>query len=350
MEVTALAHTDFILILDETFEAGLSDRDVAELVISVVMSLSQQREKARKGSPSPRSWRCYFLSTSNFSLDVLAQRGGVALNDAHRSRLTEIPLPASGHGIYEELHGFASGESLTDALVPRCRRYFGGAGFEFQKRVVADYQADASGLRKWLGHRRKKYRNALKALAEKEGLTPLKRSTGRCATVYAAGALAIKFGILPGTKKELLAAILSCQLDGLRVTRQEPNSEGKSGAVPAVTLKCQLITWLEQHQSEFLDLDKERPKKGSHEFGSVPGYTATFKGKKWLYLTADQLREVIGSGARADQLKRELADSKLLERAGSRYVVQRPIFSGETGNKGYQFIHAFKATILENDD
>jgi putative DNA primase/helicase len=204
VEVTALAHSDYLLILDETFEAGLSDREIAQLVLTVIMILSQQREKARNNSPPPRSWRCYFLSTSNFSLDALAQRGGVDLNDAHRSRLTEIPLPASGHGIYEDLHGFASGEALTDSLVPSCRRYFGSAGLEFQKRVVADYQADASGLKKWLQHRREKYRNALKVLTEKEGLTPLKRSTGRCATVYAAGALAIKYGILPGTKKEFV--------------------------------------------------------------------------------------------------------------------------------------------------
>lgn len=148
VEVTALAHSDFILILDETFEAGSSDKEIAQLVISVIMTLAQQREKTRKNSPgSPRSWRCYFLSTSNFSLGELAQRGGVVLNDAHRSRLTEIPLPVSDHGIYEELHGFASGEAMTDALVSRCRRYYGSAGLEFQKRLVSDHQADASSLR-----------------------------------------------------------------------------------------------------------------------------------------------------------------------------------------------------------
>jgi hypothetical protein len=118
-----------------------------------------------------------------------------------------------------------------------------------------------------------------------------------------------------------------------------------------VSLRAKLIAWLQQHQHEFLDLDKERPKKGSHKFGSVPGYMATFKNKKWIYLTADQLHEIIGSGAGAVQLKKELVDGKLLERASAgRYVVQRPIFSGEKGNKGYKSVHAFKASILENGD
>jgi hypothetical protein len=221
---------------------------------------------------------------------------------------------------------------------------------EFQKRVVADYQVDAGGVRKWLRHRRCKYRDALKALAEKEGLTPLKRSTGRCAAVYAAGSLAIKYGILPGTKKDLLAAILSCQLDGLRVVKQEAKPEGKSEPASAGSLRAKLITWLGDHQHEFMDLDKKRPKKGSHEFGSVPGYLAFFKGKQWFYLTADQLRQIIGSGTGAAQLKKGLADAKLLEKAGGRYVVQRPIFSGEVGNKGWEWAHAFNASILENNN
>jgi putative DNA primase/helicase len=70
VEITALAHNDNLLILDETFEAGSSDREIAQLVVSVIMTLAQQREKARQtNTGSPRSWRCYFLSTSNFSLE-----------------------------------------------------------------------------------------------------------------------------------------------------------------------------------------------------------------------------------------------------------------------------------------
>jgi hypothetical protein len=34
----------------------------------------------------------------------------------------------------------------------------------------------------------------------------------------------------------------------------------------------------------------------------------------------------------------------------NRYVIQRPIFSGEKGNKGYRSVHAFRACILKNDD
>ena len=77
--------------------------------------------------------------------------------------------------------------------------------------------------------------------------------------------------------------------------------------------------------------------------GSVPGYRAKFKGKKWLYVTAEQLSKIIGDGDDADQVKKELVQSGILCRGNNgRYVVQRPVFSGQKGNKGYRRVHAFR--------
>jgi hypothetical protein len=96
-------------------------------------------------------------------------------------------------------------------------------------------------------------------------------------------------------------------------------------------------------------LDKKMPGRGKHKFGSVAGYFATFKGKKWFYLTSDKLKEIIGSGENADQLKTELAADGLLDRASSgKYLVQRRIFSEANGNKGYRWVHAVRAKILQD--
>ena len=43
---------------------------------------------------------------------------------------------------------------------------------------------------------------------------------------------------------------------------------------------------------------------GKHTFGSVPGYKATFKGKKWYYLTSNQLKEIIGGGEECEGTSR----------------------------------------------
>jgi putative DNA primase/helicase len=347
VEITALAHNDCLLILDETTLAGSDDRERAQVVTTVVMRLSQLREKQRKTNVGPaRSWRCYFLSTSNFTLDVLAQNGKVVLNDALRSRLTDVPLPTGGKGIYEDLHGLVSGDKLTDALIVRCRNYYGVAGREFQRQLVEDRQRSLKQPRESLSGWRTRYVRALKAKAKAEGLKPLQRSTGRCATVYAAGRLAIEYGIVPWNKKELLQAILSCQLDGLRSAKAEHLATDTSVS----GLRRKLVAFLRDQRREFMDLDKEKPRRGKHRFGSVPGYSATFKGKKWLYLTADQLTRIIG-GEHAYQLKKELAAEKLLDRASTgRYVVQRRIFSGIEGNKGHKYVHAFRARLVKSED
>jgi putative DNA primase/helicase len=345
VEVTALAHNDCLLILDETTLAGSNDRSRAETVITVIMTLTQQREKERMTNvQSARSWRCYFFSTSNLTLDALADRGKVVLDDALRSRLTEIPLPTGGKGIYEELHGFPSGGELTDTLVASCRKYYGTAGRAFERRLVEHRKKDVKQLRESLAEWRNEYIRALTPKAQAEHLKPLQRSTGRCATVYAAGRLAITYDLVPWTEKELLDAVLCCQLDGLR----HSNVAGEQAATSVSDLRRKLEGYLLSHRSKFMDLDGDLPRRGWHKFGSVPGYKASSKGKKWYYLTNTQLKGIIGGGNNAKRLKDELAAAGLMDRPSTgRHVVQRPIFYGK-GNKGYEWLHAFRAKILQD--
>ena len=345
IEVTALAHNDSLLILDETTLAGQDDKKRAEVVSGVVMALAQQNEKQRLTNvESARWWRCFFLSTSNLTLNELALRGNVVLNDAHRSRLTDVPLPAGGFGIYENLHGFSSGEKLTDALIVRARNCCGSAGLEFQKRLVADCSSNEPKLRKWLTQRRKVYTNRLNAQAKAKGVKPLSRSTGRCATVYAAGCLASKYGIVPWEKAELLRAVLLCQMDGLGQATAELSATDTS----VVGLRKKVFAYLCDRRGKFVDLDKVNLRPNSHKLGSAPGYKATFKGKEWLYVTAERLKKIIGAGGNADQLKQELAKAGVMDCPTSgRYVVQRPLFAGLKGNKGYRHVHAFRTTKID---
>jgi hypothetical protein len=310
------------------------------------MALAQLREKERMTNvQSARSWRCYFFSTSNFTLDAFADLGNVVLDDAVRSRLTEIPLPVDGKGIYEQPHGFPSGAELTDALARRCRKYYGVAGREFESRLVEARKKDVKSLRESLAKWRTEYVRALKRQARTEQLKPLQRSTGRCATVYAAGRLAITYDLVPWTEKELLDAALSCQLDGLRHSQVKREQVDTS----VTGLRRKVVSYLADNRGQFRNLDIKMPSVGTHTFGSVPGYLATFKGKEWFYLTADQLKMIIGTRNSADQLKAQLvADGLLDQDSTGRYVVQRRIFSGGKGNKGYERVHAFSAKILQD--
>jgi putative DNA primase/helicase len=96
VELTALAHNDGLLILDETKKAGANHQKRIEAVLDVTFRLAEQVEKKRlTGATKDREWRCYFLSTSNFSLDEMGAKGGREIDDADRGRLVDIPLPNS---------------------------------------------------------------------------------------------------------------------------------------------------------------------------------------------------------------------------------------------------------------
>jgi putative DNA primase/helicase len=198
VEVTALAHRDGLLILDETKLAGTNPRQRAEVVTSVAFALAEMTEKQRLTNARPaRTWRGYFYSTSNLTLTKLAREGGIEVDDAGRGRMGDIPLPDQARGIYEDLHGFESGEDFSDRLQRRCRRYFGTPILAYLQRLVRETKT----VHQFLNGARKFYRDALNAKLTATDRKPLNRNSGRYATVFAAGSLASRYGIVPWSRK-----------------------------------------------------------------------------------------------------------------------------------------------------
>jgi len=347
VELTALAHNETVLVLDETKRAGRNDRERAQAVLDISFGLAENVERERLTNlGSVRGWRFYFLSTSNYSLDELAQRGNCEIDDAERGRFVDIPNPNGGHGIYEELHGFADGQNFTDKLKIRCRKFYGAVAQEFLRKLVQNWTTDRAGLKRFLKEERLAYLQVLEAKAAVENLRPLNRASGRFATVFAAGSWAIRYEIFHWQRDYLLQAVLSCQLDGLTRPKVQPEQPDTSIS----DLRTKLVRYFREHRKEFMNLDEKMPGLGKHTLGSVPGYFATFKRKKWLYLTADQLTRIIGRGGRPGKLKKELVQVGMMASTpGGKFVVQRPIFSGAKGNKGYGSVHAFRLKLLKDE-
>ena len=352
VEITALAHNETVLLLDDTKRAGRNDKDRGQAVLDISFGLAEGTEKERLTNVgSVRGWRLYFLSTSNYSLAELARRAGLEVDEAERGRFVDIPNPNAGHGIYENLHRLDTGETLTDRLKIRCRKYYGTVGPAFVEKLVrARGRVAAFGnLKQFLKQERTAYLGAIKAeaQAQAEKLTPLNRASGRFATVYAAGSLAIKYRIFLWDRAELLRAILACQLDGLRSAKAEHLASDRS--VPG--LQRRLIAYLLEHRGKLVDLNKRKLRLGGHKPGSAAGYVASFKGKNWFYLTSAQLQQIIGNDANAKALKKELVAKKLMaSRSGGPDLVQRPFFYGAPGNKGHIWVHAIRTRILKQED
>lgn len=340
LERTAQAHSDALLILDETNLAGGTDKDRAEAVLGGAFRLSENKQKGRFNDRQRAAWRFYFLSTSNLTLDELADQGGVPIDDQHRGRLVDVVLPPGPgtFGIYQELHGFSDGAALTDAIKARCRSVFGTPGHQFVHKLYKN-KTSRSVAKKFVLARRTYYVNRIRQEAKSMGLKPLERATARFATVYAAGCLAIKYGIFTWGRKDLLRAILSCQLDSLIQAR------GKTDQL--TNLGQKLTDYIVQNQSRLTDLNRGKLSAKTHTFGSVPGYSHTHNGIDWLYLTSDQLKTIIGTDQPAGRLKTRLIEEGSMASTGKSALVQRPIFKAK-GNKGYKWVHAFRASLLES--
>jgi len=95
----------------------------------------------------------------------MADQGGVPIDDQHRGRLVDIVLPVGPgtHGIYEDLHGFADGAALTDAIKARCRSVFGAPGYELVRKI----------------YRSKKSRSAAKEFVSRGARTTSNASGGK---------------------------------------------------------------------------------------------------------------------------------------------------------------------------
>jgi putative DNA primase/helicase len=344
VELTALAHNDGLLILDETKRAGKDDKERANVVTSVAFGLAEQTEKERLTNKAPaRAWRCFFLSTSNLSLSELARRGGIVIDEAHRGRLVDIPLPRIGHGLYEELHGFSSGAALSNALQHRSVNYFGTAGREFVCKLVDERRKKVKLLRRFIKNRRKRYLQAINTATREGSIAPLKRASDRFATTFAAGCLAVKYQIVPWSEGKLLKAILSCQVDQLLHGEED---EGASS--PIEELRAKLVNYLAKNKARFMNLNQKRPIYGRDDLDTVaPGYRIKVGGQRWLYVTANKLKAIVGTGINARVLKRTLADEKLLEKSkDGKFVVQRRIFKRGKGRENHARVHAIKADIL----
>ena len=345
VEKTAMAHNNTLLILDETQRAGRDAGHRARVISDVAFSLAEGMERERLTNSRPaRAWRTYFLSTSNLTFIEIAEAGTIEIDDAYLGRMFDIPCPlGSSHGIYETVHNFANGEQLSDALKRRCRLYFGTAGLAFVHRVVADRDDDRTALKKRLARYRARYRKALKRELRKHSLRSLTRTASRFATVYAAGRLAIRYGILPWSRDDLLEAILGCHLDGLRLVVDHPIRRELTQA----ELRSRLVKYLAERR-DFIDLADGRPKKGSEAAAGAGGYIGSDEEKGWLYLTVKKVVEVIGDGVNATSLKRQLQhEGNLLRAKQGGFVVQRKVYSGGTGNENFGWVCAFNPALIE---
>ncbi|WP_050009376.1 DUF927 domain-containing protein [Candidatus Glomeribacter gigasporarum] len=126
LEAVASLHSDTLLILDEL--AQIDPKEAGE----VAYLLANGRGKTRAGPAGKtrlsQDWRLLFLSAGEVSLAQHLRAGGKTIKQGQSVRLIDVPADAgAGTGLFENLHGCASGAAFSQRLQANACRYYGTA-------------------------------------------------------------------------------------------------------------------------------------------------------------------------------------------------------------------------------
>jgi len=261
---------------------------------------------------------------------------GEELDDAHRDRLIDVPLPTTGDGIFEDLHGFANQAQLTKRLIELALEHHGVASVRFLERLTESRTRNPESLLNQLAGSREHYLIFARKLPSLG--RDLTRIHGKFATIYAAGALAHTYGLLPRGVGKLKAALLACERAHIEHVANFTQATG--------SLVYKLCEYIRAHEQRFMDLRKGLAPP-DHDVRACPGYINDHAGTKEYLLTRERLAAVVGGKENAQQLKRDLSEQGFLIKTkagdqGDRFVSKRRLVQG----KGRQSVIALKATVI----
>ncbi|WPP44236.1 DUF927 domain-containing protein [Pseudomonas sp. AN-1] len=134
LEGIASLRNDTLLALDEL---GLADpRYVGDVVYSVADGIGKQRAGRTGAARTTKRWRVMLLSSGEITLETKMAEAGKRTRAGQDVRLVTVSAGRK-FGAWDDLHGHPSGASLSDALTRASSTYYGHAGPEFVRQLIA---------------------------------------------------------------------------------------------------------------------------------------------------------------------------------------------------------------------
>ena len=234
-EGLARGASDAFLPLDEVSQADGRAVDAMAYMLGNGAGKARMR---RDASARPIiTWRLLFLSTGETGLAAKMQEGGRRARAGQEVRVVEIPADAgAGLGLFENLHGFASGDALARHLRLAAERHKGHAARAFLAEITKRPGGDRRGCRSRPGCAGS--RRNLPAGADGQ----VSRVARRFGLIAAAGELAAGLGILPWPEGEAERAAARCFGDWLQARGGTGSAELRDGI-------AQVRAFLEAHGS-----------------------------------------------------------------------------------------------------
>jgi uncharacterized protein (DUF927 family) len=319
-EGLARGASDALLCLDEVSQADGRAVDAMAYMLGNGVGKARMR---RDASARPIiAWRLLFISTGEMGLAAKMQEAGRRARAGQEVRVVEIPADAGvGHGLFENLHGFASGDGLARHLRLAAERHKGHAARTF----LTEIAADPEGTAKAVAAARDAWTTA-NVPAGADG--QVSRVGRRFGLIAAAGELATALGILPWPEGEAERAAARCFAEWLRARGGNGPAELRDGI-------AQVRAFLEAHGSSRFEpawiKEDHRPDTGAQMEDTLrrtinrAGFRRDDVADRWEYFVLPEAwRSELCRGFDAKAIADAMAEKGWLRRADDGRLTHKP--------------------------
>jgi putative DNA primase/helicase len=300
----ALGHSDHLLNLDEMQLLGGGPKIIAQRASETAYSIASGTPKSRSAHFSPlvptelQRYRTLLLSSGEISVTEHARADGTQRLAGEEARLIDVPVPARPAGIFDRLPRrkptLTSG-LLAEKLREAAAQTYGTAGRAYVEALVADCGADERALRKRLSLGCQRFLH--KARVDMDDAYAV-RFAKRFALAYAAGLLAIDYGIVPWKRSLLWRCVRRVYREAISIRASAPD--------PLESVVSNILTRLPQLAADAVDI--KDPKKAR----SASMLRLTRNGQQVLALRSSAFKQLVGSGVSEKTVAAELERRRVL--------------------------------------
>jgi hypothetical protein len=223
-EGQAMGHRDCVLPLDETADGEKEmplDKRARALAFGIgrnrprKLSATYEKTHGLKG----REYRVIVLSSSERALTEVAIKAGSRRLGGEEVRLTDVPASEPGSaGVFDGNIEHDDGLTLLETTKVLADQ-LAAAAMKYQGHAFPAFLSELTGAKDWETKARA-YKEQFEAKVETPNLTAMYRIRSNFAIIWAAGALAIDYGVLPWKKSRLRKAVEKCLRRALSVLQR----------------------------------------------------------------------------------------------------------------------------------
>lgn len=243
-EVQAGNANDACLLLDELGESP--PEQLGGVIYKLSNGVGRGRADQAGNARERRTWRLLFMTTGEIDLEAMMKIAGKRTYAGQALRHANVTSDTGVHGVFEQLHGYASGAALSEHLRQETAACYGSPFREFLKKLVEERNHEPLKL----VERLKGWIERFKLLSVPEGADgQVSRVASRFALIAAAGELATVYGVTGWPAGAAFEGVLACFHSWL-------DRRGTTGKAEVENLIQQVETFFEMHgESRFVAME-----------------------------------------------------------------------------------------------